>query len=172
MAAPRLDQELLQSLNGAWSGMERTMAWQQEVIKKLMERSASLDALHKAVGATDRISKLHTELDRVNKDREALRIENRQLEKENRQLEKQLSNAIHSRDWDELCNLVEAAQEAVAGVAKAAAQSSSSSVPAKALGELVIRMGAVTAKLREIVDGSGSAGVAAGADAGSGSDHA
>ncbi|WP_311324413.1 hypothetical protein [Corynebacterium matruchotii] len=165
MAAPRLDQELLQSLNGAWSGMERTMAWQQDVIKKLMERSASLDALHKAVDATDRINKLHTELDRVNKDREALRIENRQLEK-------QLSNAMQSSDWDELYELVEAAQEAVAGVAKAAAQSSSSSVPAKALGELVIRMGAVTAKLREIVDASGGAGVAAGADAGSGSDHA
>ena len=165
MAAPRLDQELLQSLNGAWSGMERTMAWQQEVIKKLMERSSSLDALHKAVDATDRINKLHTELDRVNKDRQALRIENHQLEK-------QLSNAVHSRDWDELCTLVEAAQEAVAGVTKAAAQSGSSSVPAKALGELVIRMGAVTAKLREIVDGSGGAGVAAGADAGSRSDHA
>ena len=164
MAAPRLDQELLQSLNGAWSGMERTMVWQQDVIKKLMERSASLDALHKAVDATDRINKLHTELDRVNKDRQALRIENHQLEK-------QLSNAVHSSDWDELHNLVEAAQEAVAGVAKAAAQSGSSSVPAKALGELVIRMGAVTAKLREIVDGSGGAGVAAGADAGSGSDH-
>lgn len=165
MAAPRLDQELLQSLNSAWGGMERTMAWQQDVIKKLMERSSSLDALHKAVDATDRINKLHMELDRVNKDREALRIENRQLEK-------QLSNAVHSRDWDELCTLVEAAQEAVAGVAKAAAQSGSSSVPAKALGELVIRMGAVTAKLREIVDGSGGAGVAAGADAGSRSDHA
>ncbi len=165
MAAPRLDQELLQSLNGAWSGMERTMAWQQEVIKKLMERSASLDALHKAVDATDRINKLHTELDRVKRDRESLRVENRQLEK-------QLSNAMQSSDWDELYELVEAAQEAVAGVAKAAAQSSSSSVPAKALGELVIRMGAVTAKLREIVDGSGGAGVAAGADAGSGSDHA
>ena len=137
------------------------MAWQQDVIKKLMERSSSLDALHKAVDATDRISKLHTELDRVNKDREALRIENRQLEK-------QLSNAVHSSDWDELCNLVEAAQEAVEGVAKAAAQSGSSSVPAKALGELVIRMGAVTAKLRQIVDGAGGAG----ADAGSGSDHA
>lgn len=161
MAAPRLDQELLQSLNGAWSGMERTMAWQQDVIKKLMERSASLDALHKAVDATDRISKLHTELDRVNKDREALRIENRQLEK-------QVADAIHSRDWDELCDLVEAAQEGVAGVTKAAAQSSSSSVPAKALGELVIRMGAVTAKLREIVDESGGVG----ADVGSGSDHA
>ena len=165
MAAPRLDQELLQSLNGAWNGMERTMAWQQEVIKKLMERSASLDALHKAVDATDRINKLHTELDRVKRDRESLRVENRQLEK-------QLSNAIHSRDWDELCNLVEAAQEAVAGVAKAAAQSSSSSVPAKALGELVIRMGAVTAKLREIVDGSGGAGVVADSNAGSGSNHA
>lgn len=161
MAAPRLDQELLQSLNGAWSGMERTMAWQQEVIKKLMERSASLDALHKAVDATDHISKLHTELDRVNKDRQALRIENRQLEK-------QLSDAIHSRDWDELCELVEAAQEGVVGVTKAAAQSSSSSVPAKALGELITRMGAVTAKLREIVDESGGAG----ADAGSGSEHA
>ena len=141
------------------------MAWQQDVIKKLMERSSSLDALHKAVDATDRINKLHMELDRVNKDREALRIENRQLEK-------QLANAVQSSDWDELYELVEAAQEAVAGVAKAAAQSSSSSVPAKALGELVIRMGAVTAKLREIVDGSGGAGVAAGADAGSGSDHA
>lgn len=161
MAAPRLDQELLQSLNGAWSGMERTMAWQQEVIKKLMERSASLDALHKAVDTTDRINKLHTELDRVNKDRQALRIENRQLEK-------QLSDAIHSRDWDELCELVEAAQEGVVGVTKAAAQSSSSSVPAKALGELITRMGAVTAKLREIVDESGGAG----ADAGSGSEHA
>lgn len=161
MAAPRLDQELLQSLNGAWSGMERTMVWQQEVIKKLMERSASLDALHKAVDTTDRISKLHTELDRVNKDRQALRVENRQLEK-------QLSDALHSSDWDELCALVEAAQEGVAGVTKAAAQSGSSSVPAKALGELVIRMGAVTAKLREIVDGAGGAG----ADAGSGSDHA
>lgn len=137
------------------------MAWQQDVIKKLMERSASLDALHKAVDATDRISKLHTELDRVNKDREALRIENRQLEK-------QVADAIHSRDWDELCDLVEAAQEGVAGVTKAAAQSSSSSVPAKALGELVIRMGAVTAKLREIVDESGGVG----ADVGSGSDHA
>ena len=161
MAAPRLDQELLQSLNGAWSGMERTMAWQQDMIKKLMERSASLDALHKAVDTTDRINKLHTELDRVNKDREALRIENRQLEK-------QLSDAIHSRDWDELCELVEAAQEGVVGVTKAAAQSSSSSVPAKALGELITRMGAVTAKLREIVDESGGAG----ADAGSGSEHA
>lgn len=161
MAAPRLDQELLQSLNGAWSGMERTMAWQQEVIKKLLERSASLDALHKAVDTTDRINKLHTELDRVNKDRQALRIENRQLEK-------QLSDAIHSRDWDELCELVEAAQEGVVGVTKAAAQSSSSSVPAKALGELITRMGAVTAKLREIVDESGGAG----ADAGSGSEHA
>lgn len=161
MAAPRLDQELLQSLNGAWSGMERTMVWQQEVIKKLMERSASLDALHKAVDTTDRINKLHTELDRVNKDRQALRIENRQLEK-------QLSDAIHSRDWDELCELVEAAQEGVVGVTKAAAQSSSSSVPAKALGELITRMGAVTAKLREIVDESGGAG----ADAGSGSEHA
>lgn len=145
MAAPRLDQELLQSLNGAWSGMERTMVWQQDMIKKLM----------------DRISKLHTELDRVNKDRQALRVENRQLEK-------QLSDALHSSDWDELCALVEAAQEGVAGVTKAAAQSGSSSVPAKALGELVIRMGAVTAKLREIVDESGGAG----ADAGSGSDHA
>lgn len=161
MAAPRLDQELLQSLNGAWSGMERTMAWQQEVIKKLMERSASLDALHKAVDTTDRINKLHTELDRVNKDRQALRIENRQLEK-------QLSDAIQSRDWDELCELVEAAQEGVVGVTKAAAQSSSSSVPAKALGELITRMGAVTAKMREIVDESGGAG----ADAGSGSEHA
>ena len=161
MAAPRLDQELLQSLNGAWSGMERTMVWQQDMIKKLMDRSASLDALHKAVDATDRISKLHTELDRVNKDRQALRVENRQLEK-------QLSDALHSSDWDELCALVEAAREGVAGVTKAAAQSGSSSVPAKALGELVIRMGAVTAKLREIVDESGGAG----ADAGSGSDHA
>lgn len=161
MAAPRLDQELLQSLNGAWSGMDRTMVWQQDMIKKLMDRSASLDALHKAVDATDRISKLHTELDRVNKDRQALRVENRQLEK-------QLSDALHSSDWDELCALVEAAQEGVAGVTKAAAQSGSSSVPAKALGELVIRMGAVTAKLREIVDESGGAG----ADAGSGSDHA
>lgn len=161
MAAPRLDQELLQSLNGAWGGMERTMAWQQEVIKKLLERSASLDALHKAVDATDRISKLHTELDRVNKDRQALRVENRQLEK-------QVADAMHSRDWDELCTLVEAAQEGVAGVTKAAAQSGSSSVPAKALGELITRMGAVTAKLREIVDGAGGAG----ADAGSGSDHA
>lgn len=161
MAAPRLDQDLLQSLNGAWSGMERTMAWQQEVIKKLMDRSSSLDALHKAVDATDRIGKLHIELDRVNKDRQALRIENRQLEK-------QLADAMHSRDWDELCDLVEAAQEGVAGVTKAAAQSSSSSVPAKALGELVIRMGAVTAKLREIVDESGGAS----ADAGSGSDYA
>lgn len=161
MAAPRLDQELLQSLNSAWGGMERTMAWQQEVIKKLMERSASLDALHKAVDATDRINKLHTELDRVKRDRESLRIENRQLEK-------RLADAMHSPDWDELCDLVEAAQEGVAGVTKAAAQSSSSSVPAKALGELVIRMGAVTAKLREIVDGSGGAG----ADTGSGSDHA
>ena len=161
MAAPRLDQELLQSLNGAWSGMERTMVWQQDMIKKLMDRSASLDALHKAVDAADRISKLHTELDRVNKDRQALRVENRQLEK-------QLSDALHSSDWDELCALVEAAQEGVAGVTKAAAQSGSSSVPAKALGELVIRMGAVTAKLREIVDESGGAG----ADAGSGSDHA
>lgn len=161
MAAPRLDQELLQSLNGAWSGMERTMVWQQDMIKKLMDRSASLDALHKAVDATDRISKLHTELDRVNKDRQALRVENRQLEK-------QLSDALHSSDWDELCALVEAAQEGVAGVTKAAAQSGSSSVPAKALGELVIRMGAVTAKLREIVDESGGAG----ADAGSGSNHA
>jgi hypothetical protein len=113
------------------------------------------------VDATDRISKLHTELDRVNKDRQALRVENRQLEK-------QLSDALHSSDWDELCALVEAAQEGVAGVTKAAAQSGSSSVPAKALGELVIRMGAVTAKLREIVDESGGAG----ADAGSGSDHA
>lgn len=161
MAAPRLDQELLQSLNGAWSGMERTMVWQQDMIKKLMERSASLDALHKAVDATDRISKLHTELDRVNKDRQALRVENRQLEK-------QVADAIHSSDWDELCALVEAAQEGVAGVTKAAAQSGSSSVPAKALGELITRMGAVTAKLREIVDGAGGAG----ADAGSGSDHA
>lgn len=161
MAAPRLDQELLQSLNGAWSGMERTMAWQQELIKKLMDRSSSLDALHKAVDATDRINKLHTELDRVKRDRESLRIENRQLEK-------QLADAVHSCDWDELCDLVEAAQEGVAGVTKAAAQSGSSSVPAKALGELVIRMGAVTAKLREIVDESGGAG----ADAGSGSDHA
>jgi len=106
MAAPRLDQELLQSLNGAWSGMERTMAWQQEVIKKLMERSASLDALHKAVDATDRINKLHTELDRVNKDRQALRIENRQLEK-------QLSNAVHSSDWDELSGLAENARDDV-----------------------------------------------------------
>ena len=137
------------------------MVWQQDMIKKLMDRSASLDALHKAVDATDRISKLHTELDRVNKDRQALRVENRQLEK-------QLSDALHSSDLDELCALVEAAQEGVAGVTKAAAQSGSSSVPAKALGELVIRMGAVTAKLREIVDESGGAG----ADAGSGSDHA
>jgi regulator of replication initiation timing len=161
MAAPRLDQELLQSLNGAWSGMERTMAWQQDMIKKLMDRSSSLDALHKAVDATDRINKLHTELDRVNKDRQALRIENRQLEK-------RLADAMHSRDWDELCELVEAAQEGVVGVTKAAAQSSSSSVPAKALGELITRMGAVTAKLREIVDESGGAG----ADAGSGSEHA
>lgn len=161
MAAPRLDQELLQSLNGAWSGMERTMVWQQDMIKKLMDRSASLDALHKAVDATDRISKLHTELDRVNKDRQALRVENRQLEK-------QLSDALHSSDWDELCALVEAAQEGVAGVTKAAAQSGSSSVPAKALGELITRMGAVTAKLREIVDESGGAGT----DAESGSDHA
>lgn len=160
MAAPRLDQELLQSLNGAWSGMERTMVWQQEVIKKLMDRSSSLDALHKAVDATDRINKLHTELDRVKRDRESLRIENRQLEQ-------QLADAIHSRDWDELCDLVEAAQEGVVDVTKAAAQSSNSSVPAKALGELITRMGAVTAKLREIVDGAGGAG----ADAGSGSDH-
>ena len=161
MAAPRLDQELLQSLNGAWSGMERTMAWQQEVIKKLMDRSSSLDALHKAVDATGRINKLHTELDRVKRDRESLRIENRQLEQ-------QLADAIHSRDWDELCDLVEAAQEGVVDVTKAAAQSSNSSVPAKALGELITRMGAVTAKLREIVDGAGGAG----ADAESGSDHA
>lgn len=162
MAAPRLDQELLQSLNGAWSGMERTMVWQQEVIKKLLERSASLDALHKAVDATDRISKLHTELDRVKRDRESLRVENRQLET-------QLSDAMHSSDWDEVCTLVEAAQEGVADVTKAAAQSGSSSVPAKALGELVIRMGAVTAKLREI---TGASAGAAGADAGSGSNHA
>ena len=160
MAAPRLDQELLQSLNGAWSGMERTMAWQQEVIKKLMERSASLDALHKAVDATDRISKLHTELDRVNKDREALRIENRQLEK-------QLSDAVHSSDWDELSELAENAREKVLEVADLVAGSGAAATSAPALTELVTCMGAVTAKLREIVDGSGGAG----AGAGSGSKH-
>lgn len=165
MAAPRLDQELLQSLNSAWSGMERTMAWQQEVIKKLMERSASLDALHKAVvDATDRISKLHTELDRVNKDRQALRIENRQLEK-------QLSNAVHSSDWDELSELAENAREKVLEVADLVAGSGAAATSAPALTELITRMGAVTAKLREIVDGSGGAGVATGADAGSGSEH-
>lgn len=161
MAAPRLDQELLQSLNSAWSGMERTMAWQQDVIKKLMERSSSLDALHKAVDATDRINKLHTELDRVKRDRESLRIENRQLEK-------QLADAMHSSDWDELSELAENAREKVLEVAGSGAAATS----APALTELVIRMGAVTAKLREIVDGSGGAGVAAGADAGSRSNHA
>lgn len=165
MAAPRLDQELLQSLNGAWSGMERTMAWQQEVIKKLLERSASLDALHKAVDATDRINKLHTELDRVKRDRESLRVENRQLEK-------QLSDAMHSSDWDELSELAEAAREKVLEVADLVAGSGAAATSAPALTELITRMGAVTAKLREIVDGSGGADVAAGADAGSGSDHA
>ena len=165
MDAPRLDQELLQSLNGAWSGMERTMAWQQEVIKKLMERSSSLDALHKAVDAADRINKLHTELDRVNKDRQALRIENHQLEK-------QLSNAVHSSDWDELSELAENAREKVLEVADSVAGSGAAATSAPALTELITCMGAVTAKLREIVDGSGGAGVAAGADAGSRSDHA
>lgn len=160
MAAPRLDQELLQSLNGAWSGMERTMAWQQDVIKKLMERSASLDALHKAVDATDRINKLHTELTRVNKDREALRIENRQLEK-------QLSDAMHSSDWDELSELAEAAREKVLEVADLVAGSGAAATSAPALTELITRMGAVTAKLREIT--GASAGAAA--DTGSGSDH-
>lgn len=162
MAAPRLDQELLQSLNGAWSGMERTMAWQQEVIKKLLERSASLDALHKAVDATDRINKLHTELDRVNKDRQALRIENRQLEK-------QLSDAIHSRDWDELSELAENAREKVLEVADLVAGSGAAATSAPALTELITRMGAVTAKLREI---TGASAGAAAADTGSGNDHA
>ena len=161
MAAPRLDQELLQSLNGAWNGMERTMAWQQDVIKKLMERSASLDALHKAVDATDRINKLHTELTRVNKDREALRIENRQLEK-------QLSDAMHSSDWDELSELAEAAREKVLEVADLVAGSGAAATSAPALTELITRMGAVTAKLREIT--GASAGAAA--DTGSESDHA
>lgn len=160
MAAPRLDQELLQSLNGAWNGMERTMAWQQDVIKKLMERSASLDALHKAVDATDRINKLHTELTRVNKDREALRIENRQLEK-------QLSDAMHSSDWDELSELAENAREKVLEVADLVAGSGAAATSAPALTELITRMGAVTAKLREIT--GASAGAAA--DTGSGSDH-
>ena len=160
MAAPRLDQELLQSLNGVWRGMERTMVWQQDVIKKLMERSASLDALHKAVDATDRISKLHTELTRVNKDREALRIENRQLEK-------QLSDAMHSSDWDELSELAEAAREKVLEVADLVAGSGAAATSAPALTELITRMGAVTAKLREIT--GASAGAAA--DTGSGSDH-
>ena len=137
------------------------MAWQQDVIKKLMERSSSLDALHKAVDATDRINKLHTELDRVKRDRESLRIENRQLEK-------QLADAMHSSDWDELSELAENAREKVLEVAGSGAAATS----APALTELVIRMGAVTAKLREIVDGSGGAGVAAGADAGSRSNHA
>lgn len=162
MAAPRLDQELLQSLNGAWSGMERTMAWQQDMIKKLMERSASLDALHKAVDATDQINKLHTELDRVNKDRQALRVENRQLEK-------QLSDAIHSRDWDELSGLAENAREKVLEVADLVAGSGAAATSAPALTELITRMGAVTAKLREI---TGASAGAAAADAGSGSDHA
>ena len=160
MAAPRLDQELLQSLNGAWNGMERTMAWQQDVIKKLMERSASLDALHKAVDATDRINKLHTELTRVNKDREALRIENRQLEK-------QLSDAMHSSDWDELSELAEAAREKVLEVADLVAGSGAAATSAPALTELITRMGAVTAKLREITGASARAA----ADTGSGSDH-
>lgn len=140
------------------------MAWQQDVIKKLMERSASLDALHKAVDATDRINKLHTELDRVNKDRQALRIENRQLEK-------QLSNAVHSSDWDELSELAENAREKVLEVADLVAGSGAAATSAPALTELITRMGAVTAKLRGIIDGSGGAGVATGADAGSESDH-
>lgn len=169
MAAPRLDQELLQSLNSAWGGMERTMAWQQEVIKKLMERSSSLDALHKAVDATDRINKLHTELDRVNKDRAALRIENRQLEK---QLS-DASDAMHSSDWDELSELAEAAREKVLEVADLVAGSGAAATSAPALTELITRMGAVTAKLREITGTSaGAAGVAADPNAGSGSDHA
>ena len=162
MAAPRLDQELLQSLNSAWSGMERTMAWQQDVIKKLMERSSSLDALHKAVDATDRINKLHTELDRVKRDRESLRIENRQLEK-------QLADAMHSSDWDELSELAENAREKVLEVADLVAGSGAAATSAPALTELITRMGAVTAKLREI---TGASAGAAGADAGSGSDHA
>nr|DAW79018.1 MAG TPA: hypothetical protein [Caudoviricetes sp.] len=162
MAAPRLDQELLQSLNGAWSGMERTMAWQQDMIKKLMDRSSSLDALHKAVDATDRINKLHTELSRVNKDRQALRIENRQLEQ-------QLADAMHSRDWDELSGLAEKAREKVLEVADLVAGSGAAATSAPALTELITRMGAVTAKLREI---TGASAVAAGSDAESGSDHA
>lgn len=129
MAAPRLDQELLQSLNSAWSGMERTMAWQQDV---------------------------------VNKDREALRIENRQLEK-------QLSDAMHSSDWDELSELAENAREKVLEVADLVAGSGAAATSAPALTELITRMGAVTAKLREI---TGASAGAAGADAGSGSDHA
>jgi hypothetical protein len=119
------------------------------------------------VDATDRISKLHTELDRVNKDRQTLRIENRQLEK-------QLADAIHSRDWDELSELAENAREKVLEVADLVAGSGAAATSAPALTELITRMGAVTAKLREIVDGSGGAGgagVAAGADAGSGSEH-
>lgn len=162
MAAPRLDQELLQSLNGAWSGMERTMVWQQDMIKKLMDRSASLDALHKAVDATDRISKLHTELDRVNKDRQALRVENRQLEK-------QLSDALHSSDWDELSELAENAREKVLEVADLVAGSGAAATSAPALTELITRMCAVTAKLREI---TGASAGAAAADTGSGNDHA
>lgn len=162
MAAPRLDQELLQSLNGAWSGMERTMVWQQDMIKKLMERSSSLDALHKAVDATDRINKLHTELDRVKRDRESLRIENRQLEQ-------QLADAVHSRDWDELSGLAENAREKVLEVADLVAGSGAAATSAPALTELITRMGAVTAKLREI---TGASAVAAGSDAGTGSDHA
>ena len=52
------------------------------------------------------------------------------------------------------------------------AGSGAAATSAPALTELITRMGAVTAKLREIVDGSGGAGVATGADAGSGSNHA
>lgn len=137
------------------------MAWQQEVIKKLMERSSSLDALHKAVDATDRINKLHAELDRVKRDRDSLRIENRQLEK-------QLADAVHSSDWDELSGLAENAREKVLEVADLVAGSGAAAISAPALTELITHMGAVTAKLREIVDGAGGAG----ADAGSGSDHA
>ena len=115
--------------------------------------------------ATDRISKLHTELDRVKRDRESLRVENCQLEK-------QLSDAMHSSDWDELSELAESAREKVLEVADLVAGSGAAATSAPTLTELITRMGAVTAKLREIVDGSGGADVAAGADAGSGSDHA
>ena len=98
----------------------------------------------------------------MNKDRQALRIENHQLEK-------QLSDAMHSSDWDELSELVESAREKVLEVADLVAGSGAAATSAPALTELITRMGAVTAKLREI---TGASAGAASADAGSGSNHA